>query len=90
MIFICRSSMDFHVVTVTVMLPAGRRRSFGEMPRIFRETHAEASRKSRRQRVGAAVTMPAADIVHRFFIQRERSANGRGDRIRIFERPLPI
>ncbi|WP_175703617.1 hypothetical protein [Burkholderia ambifaria] len=85
MIFICRSFMGFHVVTVTVMLRAGRHHSFSETPRIFGGTDAEASRKSVPQHVGAAVTMPAADIVHRFFIRRERSANGRGDRIRIFK-----
>jgi len=69
--------MGFHVVTVTVTLRADRRRSFGEMPRIFGGTHAEALRKSLPQHVRAAVTMPAADIVHRFFAQRERSANRR-------------
>jgi hypothetical protein len=82
--------MGFHVVTVTVTLPAGRHRSFSETPRIFGGTHAEASRKCLPRHIGAAVTMPAADIVHRFLAQRERSANGRRGRIRIFERPRPL
>jgi hypothetical protein len=79
--------MVFHVVPVTVMLRAGRRRWFGEMPRIFGGIHAEASRTSLPRHIGAAATMPAADIVHRFFIQRERSTNGRGDRSCISKPP---